>query len=40
MLRWKSTIEPKSGLLEYCQGVYRLTPRGRLPGNQVFVRFV
>jgi oxygen-independent coproporphyrinogen-3 oxidase len=29
-----------SGLLEYRQGVYRLTPRGRLLGNQVFVRFV
>jgi oxygen-independent coproporphyrinogen-3 oxidase len=29
-----------SGLLEYQQGVYRLTPRGRLLGNRVFVRFV
>jgi oxygen-independent coproporphyrinogen-3 oxidase len=29
-----------SGLLEYRQGVYRLTPRGRLLGNQVFVCFV
>ncbi len=30
----------RSGLLEYRQGGYRLTPRGRLLGNQVFVRFV
>ncbi|GAB4457663.1 MAG: radical SAM family heme chaperone HemW [Anaerolineales bacterium] len=29
-----------SGLLEYRQGGYRLTPRGRLLGNRVFVRFV
>ncbi|MEW6287951.1 MAG: hypothetical protein AB1509_17210, partial [Chloroflexota bacterium] len=30
----------RSGLLEHQEGVYRLTPRGRLLGNQVFVRFV
>jgi len=29
-----------SGLLEQNGNVYRLTPRGRLLGNQVFVRFV
>lgn len=30
----------RSGLLEYQEGTYRLTPRGRLLGNRVFVRFV
>jgi oxygen-independent coproporphyrinogen-3 oxidase len=28
------------GLLEHEDGIYRLTPRGRLLGNQVFMRFV
>ncbi len=28
------------GLLEHQEGMYRLTPRGRLLGNQVFLRFV
>lgn len=30
----------QSGLLEYQEGTYRLTRRGRLLGNRVFVRFV